>query len=338
MFGSGLSTVARAVAESVGAPANPGRMDPLRIITATEGFFTRREAKNAGYADREITRIVRDGAWHRIRRGAYVFADEWKALDAVGRHRVRARAVQRSLGSKIALSHVSGLVAHGIDLWGVDLARVHVTRLDGAGRPLEGDVVHHLGVVRDDEIETRDGLRTLPAVRCALEACLQASDEVAQCLLDAGLRAEAFTKEELEAEYERMDQWPFSHPLGAAVAHADSRSGSIGESRCLWLFRAGGLPRPELQVPVHRADGSLVGIVDWAWPQFRLFGEFDGRVKYGKHLRPGQTPGDAVFAEKRREDEIREITDYGFVRVTWVDLDNPRQMLARVDSRMRSAG
>jgi hypothetical protein len=266
-----------------------------------------------------------------------VFADEWATLDPVGRHRVRARAVQRSLGGKIALSHVSGMVAHGIDLWGVDLAKVHVTRLDGAGRPLEGDVVHHLGVVGEDEIETRDGLRTLPAVRCALETSLQANDEVTQCLLEAGLRAKAFTKEELIAEYKRMNQWPFSHPLGAAVAHADPLSGSIGESRCQWLFRVGGLPRPQLQVPVYRADGSLVGIVDWAWPQFRLFGEFDGKVKYGKLLRPGQSPSDAVFEEKRREDEIREITDYGFVRFIWEDLDSPRRTLARVESRMRIA-
>ncbi|WP_141778772.1 hypothetical protein [Nocardioides albertanoniae] len=229
------------------------------------------------------------------------------------------------------------MVAHGIDLWGVDLAKVHVTRLDGAGRPLEGDVVHHLGVVGEEEIETQDGLRTLPAVRCALETSLQATDEVAQCLLDAGLRAKAFTKEELVAEYRRMNQWPFSHPLGAAVAHADPLSGSIAESRCLWLFRVGGLPRPLLQVPVHRADGSLVGVIDWAWPQFRLFGEFDGKVKYGKLLRPGQLPSEAVFEEKRREDEIREITDYGFVRVVWDDLDRPRQTLSRFESRMRVA-
>ena len=313
-------------------------MDPLRIITAAEGFFTRREAKNAGYADREITSIVRQRVWLRIRRGIYVFTDEWKALDAVGRHRVRARAVQRALGSKVVMSHATGMVAHGIDLWGVDLDKVHVTRLDRAGRPLEGDVVHHLGAVGDDEVESRDGLRTLPAVRCALETSLQANDEVAQCLLDAGLRAKAFTKEELVAAYQRMNQWPFSHPLGSAVAHADGLSGSIAESRCLWLFRIGGLPRPELQVPVYRADGSLVGIVDWAWPQFQLFGEFDGRVKYGKMLKPGQSPGDVVFEEKRREDEIRELTSYGFVRVVWDDLRTPRRTLGRFESHMRIAG
>ena len=39
-----------------------------------------------------------------------------------------------------------------------------------------------------------------------------------------------------------------------------------------------------------------------------MFGEFDGRVKYGRLLKPGQDPGEVVFAEKRREDLIRGVT------------------------------
>ena len=37
------------------------------------------------------------------------------------------------------------------------------------------------------------------------------------------------------------------------------------------------------------------------------------------------------------EDEIREITDYGFVRVIWDDLYSPRRTLGRFKSRMRIA-
>jgi hypothetical protein len=44
-------------------------------------------------------------------------------------------------------------------------------------------------------------------------------------------------------------------------------------------------------------------------------GEFDGKVKYGRALRPGQDPGDAVFDEKRREDALR---DQGLQVVRWV--------------------
>src|SRR4051794_18036976 len=52
-------------------------MDPLRVLTSDCGFFTRQEAKSAGYADRDITRMVRSGAWIRFRHGAYAFSDEW---------------------------------------------------------------------------------------------------------------------------------------------------------------------------------------------------------------------------------------------------------------------
>jgi hypothetical protein len=63
-----------------------------------------------------------------------------------------------------------------------------------------------------------------------------------------------------------------------------------------------------------------------------VVGEFDGRVKYGRLLRPGQGPGDAVFEEKRREDAIRD-EGWGVVRWTWSDLAVPE----RLDERLRRA-
>jgi hypothetical protein len=64
----------------------------------------------------------------------------------------------------------------------------------------------------------------------------------------------------------------------------------------------------------------------------RTVGEFDGQVKYGRLLPPGQEPGDAVFAEKIREDEIRA-TGLAVVRWTWGDL--PR--FETVAERLRRA-
>jgi hypothetical protein len=43
------------------------------------------------------------------------------------------------------------------------------------------------------------------------------------------------------------------------------------------------------------------------------------KVKYGRALRPGQTPGDLVFAEKRREDALRDL-GFQVVRWTWDEL------------------
>ncbi len=60
-----------------------------------------------------------------------------------------------------------------------------------------------------------------------------------------------------------------------------------------------------------------------------MLGEFDGRVKYGRLLRPRQDPGDVVFAEKRREDEMRD-AGWGVVRWVWADLADPDRLGARV--------
>ena len=94
------------------------------------------------------------------------------------------------------------------------------------------------------------------------------------------------------------------------------------------LFDRLGLPRPTLQREVV-LDGGVVARADFAWEEQGVLGEFDGRIKYGRLLRPGQDPGDAVFSEKRREDELR---DAGWGVVRWVrdDLQKPDRLGARV--------
>ena len=82
---------------------------------------------------------------------------------------------------------------------------------------------------------------------------------------------------------------------------------------------------------MRTASGGVVGRTDFAWEEQRVVGEFDGRIKYGRLLRPGQDPGDAVFEEKRREDAIRD-EGWGVVRWVWSDLR------ARTAWRHASAG
>ena len=120
-----------------------------------------------------------------------------------------------------------------------------------------------------------------------------------------------------------MSRWGRTRHLHVPVRMADGRADGPGESRGRWLFRRAGLPAPDLQHHVYRLDGTLAGITDWAWEEHGVLGEFDGRVKYGRLLTPNETPSDAVFREKVREDEIREITACTMLRLIWSDLDNP---------------
>ena len=53
--------------------------------------------------------------------------------------------------------------------------------------------------------------------------------------------------------------------------------------------------------------------------------EFDGREKYTRYLRDGETVTDAVLREKRREERVRELTGWICVRIAWAELADPRR-------------
>ncbi|HET9117119.1 MAG TPA: hypothetical protein VFN75_03425, partial [Pseudonocardiaceae bacterium] len=69
--------------------------------------------------------------------------------------------------------------------------------------------------------------------------------------------------------------------------------------------------------------------------QQRTVGEFDGKSKYGRLLRPGQDPAEVVYAEKLREDAIRAQT-WEVVRWTWADLRDFTPTAARIRERLRA--
>lgn len=308
------------------------------MLTAESGFFTRQDAHGAGYGDRDLTRGVRRRTLVRFRRGCYAFANEWQAWDPVTQHRVRSRAVVRSLGDAVALCHVSGAVAHGIDWWGIPLDKVHVTRLDGGPGRLEGDVVHHEGLALDDDVVLVGGLPALRPERCVLEAASRSTNEAALCLFESGLRSGAFSQEQLLREHDLLQWWPHMRHVHIPVRMADERSDSIGESRGKWMFRTFGLPAPISQYAVRHPDGELAGVCDWGWPDHGVLGEFDGRIKYGRLLRPGQDPSDVVFAEKRREDVIRELSECRMFRLVWDDYRTLEKTRARLERILRRAG
>ncbi|MBI4900324.1 MAG: type IV toxin-antitoxin system AbiEi family antitoxin domain-containing protein [Actinobacteria bacterium] len=312
-------------------------MDQIRLLAESRGFFTRAEALDSGNKDRDLVAGVRSRTLVRFRHGYYTFDDLWSSLDATAQHLVRARAVQNALGPTVVLSHTSAAIVHGIAVWGADLGRVHVTRLDrGAGR-VEADVVHHVGAVGTDIIETVDGLRCFAADRSVVEAASWASSEQALVLFDSFLHLGLGEHRDLRKRFEAMCWWPRMRHLHLPIRMADAGADGPGESRGRWLFRASALPAPVLQYEVQRADGTVAGVSDWAWPDPGLLGEFDGRLKYGRLLRPGESAADAVFREKRREDELREITGWPMFRLTWSDYEHPVPTAARVARLLRRA-
>lgn len=309
----------------------------LRVIEAAHGVFLRSEAHDLGYDNRAVQAAIRHGLWHRVRHGAYCFTDTWQTQDAVGRHRIRARAVMRSLGTRVALSHVSAVVDHGIGVWGLDLAHVHVTRLDGGSGRRDGDVIHHEGRAAPDDVMERNGYLVVEPTRAVLEAATLATVESGLVSVDSALHRRLTTPERIDHVFTRMERWRGSQKVQLVTRMADGRAESVGESRSRFLFWAQGLPAPEPQFHVYDHRGVLVATCDFGWPELKMLGEFDGRIKYGRLLRPDQSPGDAVFEEKKREDLVRGITRFTMFRLVWSELSTGAETAARFRRLARGA-
>jgi len=301
----------------------------LRYLERTNGFFTRPEAADCGYDDKAVAAALRHKEWHRVRHGAYCYRDTWRTLSPEGRHLVLAKAVMRSMSGRVALSHSSSLIGQGVDVWGVGLQRVHVTRLDGGSSRIEGDVHHHVGVVGEQDLIERDGLLMTEPTRATLEHACTSPTESGLVSLNSALHLGLVSPDSVDKRMGSLERWGGSRKVQIVVRMSDGRIESVGESRSLFLFWTQGLPMPDLQFHVYDENGRLLGIVDFAWPEHRAFGEFDGKIKYGRLLKEGEDPGEVVFQEKRREDLIRQATSFSMGRLIWRDLYSPAATGAR---------
>jgi hypothetical protein len=308
--------------------------DRLHILAAEQGLFLRADVLAEGLSDRQIKQRLRSGEWIRVRNGAYVPREVWLDATPIRRHQLMAIAVALKLGPSVALSHTSSAVMHGLDLWAAPLDAVHVTRLSDTRPRRQRDLIHHHGLCSDSDVAVVGGITMTTPARTVVDAGSLLSTESALVLADAALRLGLCSHEDLSMVHDRIGSWPGYQRLQVVTRMASALSGSAGESRARYFFYAHGFPPPLLQYEVRDRSGALVGIVDFAWPAHRLFVEFDGKIKYGALLTPGQTPTDVVFKEKRREDRIRELTGFRVVRITWADLEDPAALARRLRSLM----
>jgi hypothetical protein len=298
--------------------------------------FLRRDLLPQGYDDRAIRDRVRAGAWVRIRRGAYVERSVWDTVDVAGRHRLRARAVLRTAHPSAALTHVSASLEHQAPTWGVDLSEVHITRTDGKAGRREAGVVHHCGNLDESEVQTIHGVRITGAARSTIELSTIADVESTLVTANWLLGRRATTVEDLTAHLERFHFWPGSlrkHVLGQLL---DGRNAWPGEARTSYLLWRENILRAEPQYEIRGARGDLIGIVDFAWPGLGVFLEFDGRIKYERLRREGETLEDVIRREKRREEQICAMTGWVCIRITWDDLAWPTTVALRIRAVLAS--
>jgi len=303
-------------------------------------ILQRKALRLEGFGDDEVRRLLRAGRLTAVRRGSYVLGVPPESRDA--RHALRVRAELAHLADDAVVSHASAAVLHGLPTWGLRLDRVHVTRARRSGGRAGRQVHVHTAPLDPEEVDLVDGIPVTSVARTVVDLARTLPFEPAVAVADAALHALLTEPERLAAlqaalaaAAARSAGWPGSPDARRVLAFADARSGSVGESRSRVAIHRAGLPPPVLQWEVVGSAGQWIGMVDFGWPKQRTVGEFDGKEKYGRLLKPGQSPADAVYLEKRREDALRAET-LSVVRWGWDALSDFASTAARLCACLRT--
>lgn len=327
----------------------------LSLITR-HGVFSTADARTLGLSDNDLVRLVGSGECVRLTRGWY--APISGPLDPVERHRLTALALGREYCGRAALSHYTAVVAQRIATHAVDLSKVHLTlgarrghvartiagptagdprraggpKAPGVSARRKGLVLHGpIGGVTYPASEPGPGVwvtpTAVPLAWAVVQTGLVSGGLSALVSADAALHSGQLDVTDLGSAVDRFRRHAGIQHVRAALAWADGRHESPGETRAAYVMRLVGFDvEPQVEVVAegrtYRADFRIVGT--------RVLVEFDGAVKYGTDRR-------VLFEEKRREDALRR-QGWVVVRIVWDELEDPHLIRRRIVDAVRLAG
>lgn len=283
------------------------------------------ELLRQGFTNGELERMVRNGDLLRLRRGAYQWpADAAEDLDRWDLRTPHLRLIAGTvpqLHPRAALSHGSAAAVHGLPLFSSMVRTVHVTRDRNGGGVCRPTLRVHGSPLRDVDRSVVGGHVVTCLSRTVVDLARTLPYDQAVAVADRGLALGAELAE-LAEHLEQARSWQGATQARRVIAFADARSESVGESFSRVKMVPLRLPPPTLQHEIFDAEGTLIARCDFAWLERRTVGEFDGKVKYGRLRRQGETVEEAVHREKLREDAVRD-QGWQMARWTWDDFATP---------------
>lgn len=280
-----------------------------------DGVFSTAAALAVGVPSARLGVWARAGLCTALTRGWWTLGVPSSDED---RHRLTTTALLRHFGDRAYASHQSALVTERLPLVEVDLTRVHLTRVGDRQSRRQPAFTLHPSLA----IPFTGSQRLAVAIVQAGAANRPIS---ALAAADAALARGRVTELDLRIACALMARHPGTATTRAALAHADGRHESPGETRLAQVLRHLGIAATP-QVALER-EGVRYR-VDFLLDDAPVILEFDGKVKYESR--------DDLFAEKRREDTLRT-WGYEVVRITWADLAHPERIARLVGAaRMRS--
>lgn len=303
--------------------ATPVPPDPVELPRVV----SRPDALGAGLTRDQIRQRVRSGRWSRLKSGVYARSAP-EAPDEFARERQAhvdrcIAAVRSHSGARIGFA--SAAVALGLPLvTGVPTLGQVITP-DGGWTGIRDGIRYRAATCPPDDTVYLDpngsgvAVPVTSAARTIVDVARTMTRPDAVAVGDAALRMGLATRGDAEAILARMRHVRGCRTARDVVAFWDARRETALESWSAHRFWEWGLPCPVPQVSFFDEEG-FIGRVDFFWEDFGIVGEADGRLKY--------LDGDALYAEKRREDRLRRQAR-GVVRWGWEDLRAPRDAVLR---------
>jgi hypothetical protein len=252
-------------------------LDLARIGRRQLGLFTAGQARRCGISYERLRRLEAGGRIERWHRGVYAIAG---APDSYPR---RLLAAQLACGPVALVSHASAASLHRLcDVRRPD--RVHLLVPRRRERSVEGAVVHSTLWLPDRH---RRRVGPIPVTSVERTICDLAGD--ARSIPGAHLRTVvhdawrrgASDPERIAACLDGLGRVRGASRLRRILAQRHpqlARARSVPEAEAFHRLQQAGVPLPEMNWELRRADGSVWCVLDLAWPVWSYAVEIDSRA------------------------------------------------------------
>jgi hypothetical protein len=237
--------------------------------------FTTAQAQREGVSPDVLSRLVRLGYLRRPIKGVYL------ASQAEDSRRTRAQALALVVPhGSVVTDWTATWFWTGLDRTGTQhgCAPLSVFRFRGHER-LRNSLVSsgERWLLPSDVVPIEGNLLVTSPIRTAWDLGRFSPRIIAIGGMDALVRVGRVPVEELVDGVRRFRRQRGVVQLRELAPHVDPRAESIGESalRLRWVDTSG-LPRPELQIPIHDAAGTVVFRLDLGVEELRFAAEYDG--------------------------------------------------------------
>lgn len=256
-------------------------------------------------------------SWRRLGPGVYVWADLPETPE------LRIEAARLRLPPVAVISGLTAAWLHGLDVAACE--PIDVTIPKGVGISGRTGISVRRATLDPMEVVSVRGKRATSVLRTLSDLCVRLSLTEAVVVTDMALHAGLVSHADLEALCAARARCVRVANLRRVASAADPAAESPMESRLRMVLVLGGLPRPQVQTPLHDSKGRFLGRPDLYYPDHRLGLEYDESTHRGS------------LAEDNRRQNRLLAAGIRLFRFTAGDvLNNPNSITSQVRNMLAS--